>query len=172
MHNLTHTIPLILSIIAILAMAGLTLTPPTPTNVGANPSLVWGTAPGGTAIAPIATGAIITSVKITPTNPAAVANAENADGAIVNSFFLVDGFEADAEMLFDTSLAYPAVGSAVTMVLPTRGTHAGVLNFSGGAGCTSFPCTIESYGAQFERKGIATIQVKFSHHPGRDGAAS
>jgi len=168
-HTLHHLLPYVITL-ALLLVLSLTLTPPTPTKVGALATLVWGTAPGGTAIAPVVTGIVVTSFKPTARNAGPVGNIENSDGALIESVYLDDGFEADVEGVYDTALTYPTIGSSVTITLPV--TTTGLLDLSGGVVHKTFPCTLESNAPDFERKKEAMYRCRISHAPGRDGVAT
>lgn len=144
------------------------LTAPTPTKVGAIPTMVWGTAPGGTGIAPLIASTVCTSIKIDPRNPNPVGDIENGDGAVVESILLDDGFKGTVEFLFDSSLVYPVQGTAATLVLPAGAK----VDFGGNVIHGTFPILIESNGLTFERKKEAMISFNISHAPGRDGVSS
>ena len=142
-----------------------TSAPVSPTKKGLT-TVVWGTKPGGTSVAPVIAGAIVTSINITPMNGGPVTKIENGDGSVVGKVYLDDGFEADVETIYDTALTYPALFSAVTLTLPAA------VDLSGGAAAAAYPCTLESNPVKFERKGVAMVTFKVSHNPGVEGAGT
>ena len=142
-----------------------TAAPVSPTIKGKT-TIVWGTAPGGTAVTPVISGLIVTSISITPNNGGPVTKIENGDGSVIAKVYLDDGFEADVEAIYDSTLTYPAMYSAVTLTLPKA------VDMSGGTAVAAYPCTIESNAVKFERKKEAMITFKISHNPGVEGAGS
>ena len=170
MNTLIHHVPLIAAALAWLAsliFAGVTPAPVSPIKA-ASTTLVWGTKPAGTAVAPIVSGQVAVSISITPHNGGPVVRIENGDGSTIEKVYLIDGFDAEAELLYDSGATYPACGVAAGMsiTLPT-GVH-----LSGTAVHTVFPCTIDSPPLKFTRKEVAMITFRISHDPGVDGAAT
>ena len=169
MHILHHLAPLLLALLPLLAFS-LTLTAPTPTQIGKSTTVVWGTAPGGTAVAPVVTGMVVTSINIEPRNPKAIGEVENGDGALLTSIMLADGFDATVEGVFDSVLTYPVLFGTVSIVLPV----AVCLDSAAGVPTVyhTYLALVMSNPIKFERKGVAMITYNLSHAPGRDGAPS
>lgn len=142
-----------------------TAAPVSPIQAGET-TVVWGTAPGGTAVAPVTSGLVVTSISITPHNGGPVTRIENGDGSCIDKVYLDDGFDAEVECLYLSGLTYPAIGvpAAITLTIPKA------VDLSSGAVHTVFPCTLESNPLRFERKKEAMITFRVSHDPGVDGA--
>lgn len=144
-----------------------TPSPVSPVKV-ASTTFVWGSKPGGTDILPLPTGQVAQSLKITPKNGKPVLEIENGDGNTIEEVLLIDGFDAELDVLVDTSLTYPACGvqAAATLTLPVA------VHLSGSAKHTVFPCTVWAYSPSFERKGASMMTISVGHRPGVDGAAT
>lgn len=166
MNTIHHLAPLIIALVPLLWLS-LVLTAPTPTQIGKSTTIVWGTAPGGTAVTPVVSNMVVTSIDIDPRNPGPIGEIENGDGALLTSIMLGDGFHATVEGVYDSALTYPALYGTVTLTLPVA------VGFDSNAGTPTvyhiYVCLVESNPIKFKRKGEAMISFKVSHAPGRDG---
>ena len=125
----------------------------TPTIKGIT-TIVWGTL--GQLGSP--SGSIVESVAITPKNGAPIQDIENGDGASVANVLLSDGFDAKATVVYDTAKTYPALGSAVTLTIPTG---------SGSGGTTAYSCFVcGDPDINTARKQEAKITLPLRYRPG------
>lgn len=126
-------------------------------------TIQWGS--GNTMGSP--SNAVVISGRITPKNGMPI-EIEDVNGFTAALVFLDDGFDAEIQMLYDTSLTWPGMAQSVTLTLPTWGAdNSGSTGGSGTAGgATSFKCFVAALpGVEIERKKEATISYKLIYRP-------
>ena len=136
----------------------------TPSLLGLS-TIVWGTKYAATDMVVQSTnltGAIIESIAITPKNAAPIAEIENGGGAAIVEVLLDDGFDAKVTCLYDTAKTWPAIGSAITLKVPS---------YAGGIGDatdgTDFACYVAgNHEISLARKKEATITLNIRYRPG------
>lgn len=102
-------------------------------------TIVWGT--GGILSAPA--GAILESLSLTPKNGEPI-EIEDNDGLAIVQVLLRDGFNAKANVMYDSAKTWPLEGANATLAINYTGAAANAIPFGEGNGA-SFANGVVSY---------------------------
>ena len=101
-------------------------------------------------------GAFVESIACTPKYSGPIHEVEDGTGAAFALGVLDDGFTAKLKVEYDSSLTWPAVGTAVTLTLP---------KFGGTGGTTSYACTCSAITPDLARKRNAQVDMELVYRP-------
>jgi len=141
-------------------------------NIKGSPAIVWGTGNVmNSATANAFAGAVVESLSITPKNAEPI-EIEGNDGTACNEIILLDGFNAKANVLYDSSKVWPIEGANATLALPySAGANTALFGAGTGNGVTiangvaTYTVLVASVAPGLKRKGEATLDISLTYRP-------
>ena len=103
-------------------------------------------------------GAIVEKLTITPKNKDPI-EVEDNNGFAAILVLLLDGFNAEATMVYDTAKTWPAEGDTIVLTVPKTGAAGGTEDFN---------CLLCSISKDMTRKDHAKITFTMVYRPGVD----
>lgn len=104
--------------------------------------------------------AIVENLTINPKGGTPI-EIEDSQGFAAALVLINDGFDASVTCTYDTNLAWPAFGDAVTLTLPDKGMYDDPIT----GAKTAFDCILVDKQPTLAKKKEATIQLKLAYRP-------